>query len=260
LKRHPKLDYTAAQRCPKCQTVGRQDNIEQQGRKCGQDGGGEKIICEHSLRRGGVLEHEKNGTGAQSLCFHYIILTAACVYGDSPKRFTRSSSFFGTLTSASSSLFSPMKTPLDADIQALLDERKRTMADFTADYRPLNLYAIYRADLDMPPEKLAAQCGHAFQLALELARAGDSSIEARYKGTGNGTKICMYAKNLGQLLRAYREAQAAGLPCSLVIDRGHVMPPWFDGEPIITALGIGPVFKDVAEPITRRLTMTRRSP
>ncbi len=147
--------------------------------------------------------------------------------------------------------------PLDADIQALLDERARTMLDFTSDHRPLNMYAIYRADLEMPPGKLAAQCGHAFQLALEQARLKDPGIEARYKGTGNGTKITMYAKNLGQLLRAYRDAQAAGLPCALIIDRGHVLPPHFDGQPIITALGIGPAYRDECEHFTKRYTLVR---
>lgn len=145
----------------------------------------------------------------------------------------------------------------DPDIRALLDERARTMAEFTADHRPLNLYAIYRADLEMGPGKMAAQCGHAFDLAKEQALQGDPGIQARYKGSGNGTKIVMYVKNLGQLLRAYREAQAAGLPCALVIDRGHVLPPHFDGQPIITALGIGPVYKDLVAPITKRCTQAR---
>lgn len=148
-----------------------------------------------------------------------------------------------------------MTAPLDADIQAMLDERARTMALFTPDHRPLALYAIYRADLEMPAGKMAAQCGHAFQNAYELAQAQRPSITAQYKGTGNGTKLCMYAKNLGQLLRAYREAQAAGLPVSLIIDRGHVLPPHFDGQPIITALGIGPAYKDEIAHITRRYTM-----
>lgn len=146
---------------------------------------------------------------------------------------------------------------LPDDIQALLDERARTMAEFSADHRPLNMYAIYRADLDMPPGKLAAQCGHAYVNAHDEAKALRPDITAGYKGTGNGTKICMYAKNLGQLLRGYREAQAAGLPCSLIIDRGHVLPPHFDGQPIITALGIGPVYRDEAVHITKRFTLVR---
>lgn len=145
----------------------------------------------------------------------------------------------------------------NAHIEQLLAERKRTMANFSEHYQPLNLYAIYRADLEMPPGKLAAQCGHAYTRSYENAVAADPSLAARYKGTGNGTKICMYAKNLGQLLRAYREALEAGLPCELIIDRGHVLPPHFDGQPIITALGIGPCFREEAAHITKRYTLVR---
>lgn len=146
---------------------------------------------------------------------------------------------------------------LDPDIQAMLDERARTMLDFTDDHRPLNLYAIYRADLEMPAGKLAAQCGHAYLNAHEQAQLQRPDVTSQYKGTGNGTKICMYARNLGQLIRAYRDAQAAGIPCALIIDRGHVLPPHFDGQPIITALGIGPAYRDEIEHITKRYTATR---
>lgn len=143
------------------------------------------------------------------------------------------------------------------EIQALLDERLRTMQDFTEDHRPLNLYAIYRKDLDMPPGKLAAQCGHAYVNAHDEAKLLRPEVTAGYKGTGNGTKICMYAKNVGQLLRAYQEAKEAGLPCALIIDRGHVLPPHFDGKPIITAVGIGPVYADEVKHITKRYTLTQ---
>lgn len=150
-----------------------------------------------------------------------------------------------------------MSPALDPDIQAMLDERERTMADFTEDHRPLALYAIYRADLDMPTGKLIAQCGHAFDMAHDRARLERPSITAQYRGTGNGTKLTMYAKNTGQLIRAYREAKAAGIPCELIIDRGHVLPPHFDGKPIITALGIGPAYKDEVAHITKRYTLAK---
>lgn len=146
---------------------------------------------------------------------------------------------------------------LDTDIQAMLDERARTMADFTTDHRPLNMYAIYRADLEMPAPKMAAQCGHAFQGALAKARLVDPTIDLQYRGTGEGTKLIMYARNLGQLIRAYRECTAAGIPCHLAIDRGHILAPHFDGTPIITALGIGPAYRDQLEHITKRYTLAR---
>ena len=146
---------------------------------------------------------------------------------------------------------------LAPDIQALLDERAQTMTAFTADHRPLNMYALYRADLEMPPGKLSAQCGHAYLNAFEAALKMRPAITAHYKGTGNGTKICMYAKNLGQTLRAYRELQALAIPCSLVIDRGHVLAPHFNGQPIITALGIGPAYRDEIAHILKRYTLTQ---
>lgn len=146
---------------------------------------------------------------------------------------------------------------LDPDIQFMLDERARTMAEFTKDHRPLMLYAIYRADLEMLPGKMASQCGHAYVDAFDEGMRLRPDITAQYKGTGHGTKACMYAKNQAQLIRAYRDAQAAGLPCVLIIDRGHVLPPHFDGSPIITAVGIGPVYKEEAKDITKRYTMTQ---
>ena len=146
---------------------------------------------------------------------------------------------------------------LDPDILDLLAERKRTMALFTEDYKPLNMYAIFRADLEMSPGKLAAQAGHAFDMTHDKAKIIRPEITSQYKGTGNGTKICMYAKNLGQLIRAYRDCQRLNIPCELIIDRGHVLPPHFDGNPIITALGIGPAYKEEMADITKRYTMLK---
>lgn len=146
---------------------------------------------------------------------------------------------------------------LEADIQALLDERLETMKAFSENYRPLNMYAIYRADLEMTPDKLAAQMGHAFINAWDKAQHQRPEIASQYKGTGNGTKIIMYSKNLGQLIRAYRDCLEAKIPCDLIIDRGHIMLPHFDGKPIITALGIGPAYKDEISHITKRYTMAK---
>lgn len=146
----------------------------------------------------------------------------------------------------------------EKEIQGLLADRLHTMQDFTSDHKPMAMYAIYRDDLDMSAGKLSAQCGHAFDLAMEAATAANPDIRAQYRGTGNGTKLVMYAKNQGQLLRAYQEARAAGLPCALIIDRGHVIPGTpFDGKPIITAVGIGPCYKADATGITKRYTLCK---
>lgn len=146
---------------------------------------------------------------------------------------------------------------LEPDIQALLDERKRTMAFFTDDYKPLNMYAIFRADLEMSPGKLTAQGGHAFDITHDKAKFLRPEITSQYRGTGNGTKICMYAKNLHQLIRAYRDCIQLNIPCELIIDRGHILLPHFDGNPIITALGIGPAYKEEMINITKRYTLIK---
>lgn len=146
---------------------------------------------------------------------------------------------------------------LDPDIQSMLDARKLGMQSFTDDYRPLNMYAIFRADLEMTMGKLAAQSGHAFSLAYDKAKIERPEITSTYKGSGNGTKISMYAKNLGQLIRAYRDCQASKIPCELIIDRGHITLPHFDGNPVITALGIGPAYKDEIAHITKRYTLIK---
>ena len=146
---------------------------------------------------------------------------------------------------------------LDNDIQSILDERKRTMSAFTDNHRALNMYAIFRSDLDMTPGKLCAQGGHAFLQAYEKALIQRPAITSLYKGTGNGTKIFMYAKNLGQIIMAYRNCQQDNIPCELIIDRGHIMLPHFTGEPIITALGIGPAHKDEIAHITKKYTLLK---
>lgn len=70
-----------------------------------------------------------------------------------------------------------------------------------------------------------------------------------------GTNVVLKSKNLNQLERAYREAKAAGIPCVLIEDEGHVMPPFFDGSPIITALGIGPATREQVQHITKKFNL-----
>ena len=139
----------------------------------------------------------------------------------------------------------------------MLDERKESMKAFSEDYRLLNMYGIFRQDLEMSIGKLGSQSGHAFDMCHDLAKIERPEITAQYKGSGNGTKICMWAKNLGQLIRAYRDCKATKIPCILIIDRNHIQLPHFDGQPIITALGIGPAYKDEMAHITKCYTLIK---
>lgn len=67
-----------------------------------------------------------------------------------------------------------------------------------------------------------------------------------------GTNVVLKSKNLTQLERAFHNAKAAGLSCALITDTGHIMPPHFDGNPIITALGIGPALRQDIHFITKK--------
>ena len=67
-----------------------------------------------------------------------------------------------------------------------------------------------------------------------------------------GTNVVLKSKNLFHIERAFYDAKAAGLPCVLITDEGHIMPPHFDGSPIITALGIGAALRADAHHITKR--------
>jgi PTH2 family peptidyl-tRNA hydrolase len=117
------------------------------------------------------------------------------------------------------------------------------------------LYAIVRGDLEMSPGKLAAQAGHAYCDALHAALTRDPSIQQKYfRANSSGTKVTLVASSEFRLLRAYQDAQKAGLPCALIIDQHHVHPPHFDGSPIITALGIGPARRADVHAITKRFS------
>lgn len=104
----------------------------------------------------------------------------------------------------------------------------------------------------MPAGKLAAQAGHAFLGAFENA---PPSLQSPYHSDGPGTKIVLAAPSLDALLQAADRARELGLPHYLVQDRGHVLPPHFDGTPIYTALGFGPALRPEVQALTRRFAL-----
>jgi len=108
----------------------------------------------------------------------------------------------------------------------------------------LRIYAVLRGDLEMTAGKAAAQAGHAYVNSLLDALKQNPNIIQEYQPDGLGTKVCLVAKNESQLRFAHYRATERGLPCSLIIDSGHIMLPHFDGNPIVTALGIGPCIRD----------------
>ena len=100
--------------------------------------------------------------------------------------------------------------------------------------------------------KQSSQLGHAFLGAFLTAQTQTPDVATSYAADLPGTKVCLSA-NLAQIEQAHFELQQAGIPSFLVIDSG--CPNFFDGQPIITALGFGPAIKSQAKPVTKRMEL-----
>jgi peptidyl-tRNA hydrolase len=102
--------------------------------------------------------------------------------------------------------------------------------------------------------KAASQAGHAF---LDAFLQAPPESQQAYKSDDGGTKIVLWVPDETSLVDIYYKARMAGLPCAMVIESKHVMPPDFDGSPIPTAVGIGPCRRSMARPVTKGLPTTK---
>ncbi|MBY3155335.1 peptidyl-tRNA hydrolase [Rhizobium laguerreae] len=115
------------------------------------------------------------------------------------------------------------------------------------------MYAVVRRDLDMPPGKLSAQAGHAYTASLFECIDTQPHHAKRYRlGLNAGTKVTLYCRDEREIRDLEQHCRAVGVPHALFTDEGHVMPPHFDGSPVVTALGIGPLRRIDAKPLVRK--------
>ena len=105
----------------------------------------------------------------------------------------------------------------------------------------------------MSPGKIASQAGHAYLGAFVNASPSIQSEYHKEFPNSPGTKVCLSCKNLDKLLRAEKEAQASNISTFRVVDSG--CENFFEGKPIITALGLGPAAKEQIQHITRRFNL-----
>lgn len=120
----------------------------------------------------------------------------------------------------------------------------------------LLMYAVVRRDLDMPIGKLASQAGHAFTASLFECIDQHPEDAVRYRaGDNGGSKVTLYCRDLKELTDIAKRCATSGLPHAVFEDSGHILPPYFDGGPVITALGIGPVRRADAKPVVGKLKM-----
>lgn len=106
----------------------------------------------------------------------------------------------------------------------------------------------------MTAGKAASQAGHAF---LDSFLKAPPDIQALYREDRHGTKIVLAVKDAESLHRIYNEAFRLGFPCALVVERDHIMPPHFDGQPIVTAVGVGPIMREKAKCLTKDLRLLK---
>ena len=105
----------------------------------------------------------------------------------------------------------------------------------------------------MSPGKIASQAGHAYLGAFLKCQELNPQLLAEYLKDFPGTKVCLASKSHDALLRAQAEAAASGIPCSLITDSG--CSNFFNGQPIITAIGLGPANESQIKYITRRFQL-----
>jgi len=109
---------------------------------------------------------------------------------------------------------------------------------------------VVRTDLKMGKGKVAAQVAHA---SLSSAEAARERRESWYEGwkEGGQAKIVLKVDSEDALSELFRKAKAAGLPASLIEDRGLTQV-----EPgTVTCLGIGPAPDGEVDEITGKLKL-----
>jgi PTH2 family peptidyl-tRNA hydrolase len=109
---------------------------------------------------------------------------------------------------------------------------------------------VVRTDLKMGKGKVAAQVAHASLAAAEAAQQRRPSWYDGWKDGGQA-KIVLKADSEGQLRELFQKAKTAGLPASLIEDRGLTQI-----EPgTVTCVGIGPAPDSKIDEITGKLKL-----
>lgn len=109
---------------------------------------------------------------------------------------------------------------------------------------------VVRSDLKMGKGKVAAQVAHASLASAEAARERKSAWYDGWKEEGQA-KIVLKVESEEELNQLFRKARSAGLPASLIQDRGLTQV-----EPgTVTCLGIGPGPDAAIDEITGKLKL-----
>lgn len=106
----------------------------------------------------------------------------------------------------------------------------------------------------MSPGKTASQAGHAYlgSLLQALKTPAYKEQAEAYAAETPGTKVCLIG-GMDKILRLKAQAEAAGIPHFLVVDSGCL--DFYNGEPTVTAIGIGPLSSEQAKPLVGRFPL-----
>ena len=118
---------------------------------------------------------------------------------------------------------------------------------------------VWRKELSVRKGKMMVQAAHAaMKVLLDCGHFEGSnciiSMTPAMKAwlSGNFKKVAVYAPDEAALRALYAQAQAAGLPCAMVIDAGLTE---FKNQPTLTCIAIGPALSEEVDMITGDLPL-----
>jgi PTH2 family peptidyl-tRNA hydrolase len=116
-----------------------------------------------------------------------------------------------------------------------------------------------RSDIALSQGKAIAQAGHAYLdtvLSPNSLRNQDyQQAHIVYLGLRPGTKITLDGGSEDDMHRLLERLAMTSIPHSQIIDSDHIELPDFDGRPVFTAIGIGPIFRCQMTGFLRRLPL-----
>lgn len=126
--------------------------------------------------------------------------------------------------------------------------------------RKVKQVIVVRKDIKMQQGKLAAQVAHASLAAITskgYIHDGTKGLhikmdDAMHKWfTEDFTKVVVYVKSEEELKKVFKEAQLAGLPCSLIKDAGRTV----FNSPTFTTCAVGPGWDGTVAKVTGHLPL-----
>lgn len=116
------------------------------------------------------------------------------------------------------------------------------------------MYIVIRGDLGMPKGKIAAQAGHAVQLAIRAVERSDDPEAIRHLQEWEGgsyVKIALRADGEEALRALAGQLTDAGITCPLVTDEGRTAIP----AGTLTALATQPLPRSRVAPLVAGLRL-----